>query len=73
MYLGVLSDFANVLTKESISILAISTFSTDYIAVLEESTDDAVKALEKAGWQFYKETKNENPPAPDEKKLQTIA
>jgi len=43
---GILSDIANVLSNEKISIFAISTFDTDYILVKQHSLSNAIKALE---------------------------
>jgi hypothetical protein len=42
--------FTRPLAEAKVSIFTLSTFLTDYILVKTAAYDDAVKALEKAGW-----------------------
>lgn len=49
---GILADISNILSREEISIFAISTFDTDYILVKSEKLLAAKKALQKAGHVF---------------------
>ena len=49
---GILAGISTVLAEEGISIFAVSTFDTDYILVKKDSVPQAVKTLEKAGYQF---------------------
>ena len=49
---GVLESLAQPLAESNIPLMAISTFNTDYIFVLEEHIVTAVQALQKAGHQF---------------------
>ena len=50
--IGVLSTLAAPLAAAEISILAFSTFDTDYVLVRREHWDVAVAALEAAGHRF---------------------
>ncbi|MCH2227807.1 MAG: ACT domain-containing protein [Candidatus Caenarcaniphilales bacterium] len=43
---GVLSSILNLLAKKNISILAVSTYNTDYILVKEEKLREAINAIE---------------------------
>ncbi len=47
---GVLAGIATVLADAGVSILALSTFETDYILVKREGLRDAVSALREAGY-----------------------
>lgn len=49
-YVGVLASIAEPLAQAGVSIFAISTFDTDYILVKENSLDQAVEALNLAGF-----------------------
>lgn len=49
---GILSNIANVLADEKISIFAISTFDTDYILVKEDKLINAMSALNKNHYQI---------------------
>jgi len=49
---GILAGISTLLAEEGISIFAVSTFDTDYILVKKDSVVQAVKTLEKAGYQF---------------------
>lgn len=46
---GFLSKISTALAKKGVSILAISSFSTDHILVKEENLEKAREALEKIG------------------------
>ena len=46
---GVLASFLSPLAAARISIIAISTFDTDYVLVKEEALDSAIQALQDAG------------------------
>lgn len=48
---GILSNIANILADNKISIFAISTFDTDYILVKEEKVTSAISALKSNGYQ----------------------
>ena len=50
--IGVLASLTQPLTKANIPMLAVSTFVTDYIFVMEENLVNAVQALQKAGHEF---------------------
>jgi hypothetical protein len=52
---GVLASLANPLADAGIPILAISTFNTDYVFLLEEHLNGAVESLQSAGHEFVKE------------------
>jgi hypothetical protein len=49
---GVLASLTAPLAKAGIPILAISTFDTDYLFVMEENLIPAVQAIQKAGHEF---------------------
>ena len=49
---GVLESALKPLAEANIPILAISTFNTDYIFVMEENLVNAVQALQKGGHEF---------------------
>ena len=49
---GVLASLTEALAQEEISILAISTFDTDYLLVKEAQVDRAVQKLSQAGHRF---------------------
>jgi len=49
---GILSRIAKVLADAAISIFVISTFDTDYILIKSNMEDDAVSALQNAGYEF---------------------
>ncbi|TYS30976.1 ACT domain-containing protein [Bacillus pumilus] len=49
---GVLHSIITPLSESEISILAVSTFDTDYIFVKEEDLDKALYTLKIAGYQF---------------------
>ena len=47
---GILADLSAVLAREKIGIFAVSTYNTDYILLKKDRLDDAVRALEAAGY-----------------------
>lgn len=49
---GVLASLTQPLAEAGIPILAIGTFNTDYLFILEEHIVNAVQALQKAGHEF---------------------
>jgi hypothetical protein len=49
---GILASLTEALAQEEISILAISTFDTDYLLVKEAQVDRAVQKLSQAGHRF---------------------
>ncbi|HTP80997.1 MAG TPA: ACT domain-containing protein [Bacteroidota bacterium] len=49
---GVLESLTQPLAEADIPIFAVSTFSTDYVFILEETLIAAVQALQKVGHQF---------------------
>jgi hypothetical protein len=49
---GVLASLTQPLAEAGIPILAVSTFDTDYIFMMEEHIVTAVQALQKAGHEF---------------------
>ena len=49
---GVLASITGPLAEAKIPLLAVSTFNTDYIFVMEENLVNAVQALQKAGHEF---------------------
>ena len=49
---GVLASLTVPLAKSGIPILAVSTFDTDYLFVMEENLISAVQAIQKAGHEF---------------------
>ncbi|MFK7959200.1 MAG: ACT domain-containing protein [Phycisphaerales bacterium] len=50
--IGILSGLAEVLARAGVSILALSTFDTDWILVRGDRLDDAIDALQAAGYQI---------------------
>lgn len=50
--IGILSGVSSVLAENNIRIFAISTFNTDYILTKAEDFQNALKALEKAGYKI---------------------
>lgn len=46
---GVLASLLSPLAEAGISVLALSTFDTDYVLVKEETLEQAIQALEMAG------------------------
>jgi hypothetical protein len=49
---GVLANLSKVLAEARISILAVSTYDTDYILIPSEKSQGAVAALKAAGFRF---------------------
>ncbi len=49
---GVLASVAQPLADAGMPIIAVSTFNTDYIFLMEEHLVNAVQALQKAGHEF---------------------
>jgi len=49
---GVLASITGPLAEANIPLLAVSTFNTDYIFVIEENLVNAVQALQKVGHTF---------------------
>ena len=55
--LGVLASLAQPLAEAEIPMFVISTFTTDYVFVMEENLVNAVQALQQAGHTFlHKDT-----------------
>ncbi len=50
--IGILSTISTLLSKNGISIFAVSTYNTDYILTKTENFSKAVKILEEAGFQI---------------------
>lgn len=50
--IGILSKISTILADHKIGIFAVSTYNTDYILVHEADYEQALKALEKAGYQI---------------------
>lgn len=48
--IGILSEISGVLAENKIGIFAVSTFNTDYILVKKEKFEQAIQALEAAGY-----------------------
>lgn len=48
--LNIISDIANILDEQKISVLTIATFETEYFLLKETSFNDAMLALEKHGY-----------------------
>ncbi len=48
--IGILTRIATILADHRIGIFAVSTFNTDYILVKRENYEDALRALEEAGY-----------------------
>ena len=55
--IGVLASLTQPLAEANIPMLAISTFVTDYVFVMEENLVNAVQALQKAGHEFSHQEK----------------
>ena len=49
---GLLADVLMVLAKVNISIIALSTYDTDYILVKSEKINNAIQALRQAEYPF---------------------
>lgn len=47
---GILAELSGVLARQNIGIFAVSTYNTDYIFLKKDRLDDAVRALEAAGY-----------------------
>lgn len=47
---GILAELSAVLARKNIGIFAVSTYNTDYIFLKKDRLDEAVAALEKAGY-----------------------
>jgi len=47
---GILAELSAVLARRNIGIFAVSTYNTDYILLKKDRLDDAVRALEAAGY-----------------------
>lgn len=50
--IGILSKISTILADHKIGIFAVSTYNTDYILVHEADYEQALKALEKAGYKI---------------------
>ena len=50
--MGVLAEISNALKDAGISIIALSTYDTDYIMFKKEKLNEAKTALEKVGYEF---------------------
>ena len=50
--IGILAKITTLLADHHISVFVVSTFNTDYILVKEENLQQAITALEEAGYQF---------------------
>lgn len=48
---GILAGIASVLAERQISIVALSTYNTDYVLIREERLADAVRVLRDAGYE----------------------
>lgn len=51
---GILSEIAEILAENSISIFAISTFNTDYVLIKKENYQKALDILGHAGYEIAK-------------------
>lgn len=49
---GILSGISDILAHANISIMAVSTFNTDYILVRKQALDEAISVLMQAGYKF---------------------
>ena len=49
---GLLADVLKVLAKINISVIALSTYDTDYILVKSEKINNAIQALRQAEYPF---------------------
>lgn len=50
--IGILSEISGILAENKIGIFAISTFNTDYVLTKEENYQNALEALENAGYKI---------------------
>ena len=50
--IGILSEIAEILAKNRISIFAISTYNTDYVLIKKENYQKALDILEHAGYEI---------------------
>lgn len=50
--IGILSEIAEILAKNRISIFAISTYNTDYVLIKEEYYQKALDILEHSGYEI---------------------
>ena len=50
--IGILSKIAELLAKNSISILAISTYNTDYVLIKKENYEKALDILERSSYEI---------------------
>ena len=53
--IGILARISEILAKEKIGIIAISTFNTDYIFTREADFQRAIEVLRKENYEFVKE------------------
>ena len=51
---GILARLSAVLSQEKIGIFAVSTYNTDYILTKEESFENALAALSRAGYEVIR-------------------
>jgi len=51
--IGILADISNALSKAEISIVALSTYNTDYIMIKTINLEKAKRVLQKAGYTIY--------------------
>lgn len=49
---GILAGIANVLATRGISIVALSTYDTDYVLIRKEQASGAIQALQDAGYEI---------------------
>lgn len=47
---GILAGLSEILAKEGIGILAISTFNTDYFLIKSDRYEEALRLLSSSGW-----------------------
>lgn len=52
---GIMATLTQILADAQVSVLAVSTFNTDYVFVDMTSVDDATYALEQAGFTFVEQ------------------
>ena len=50
--IGILSRISDILTRNEISIFAVSTYNTDYILIKKENFDKAIDVLAKEGYEI---------------------
>ena len=50
--IGILARIANILAERRISIMAVSTYNTDYVFIKAEYFDGALKALSENGYEL---------------------